>query len=98
MLTHPHIPERSGFPSAVRGAGAARSGVPSGFFGTFGVAYPSHCAASDGSNARASRSVGKRVLRDVSAILGCTVMVDSETDDVCRHDSPQVRVLGYSLA
>src|SRR5579883_2470991 len=33
-VTHPHIPEKSGFPSAVRGAGAARLGFPSGVRGT----------------------------------------------------------------
>src|SRR5580658_5352502 len=46
MFTHPHIPDRSGFPSAVRGAGAARLGFPSAVCGTLGVAYPSHWAES----------------------------------------------------
>src|SRR5580698_9354830 len=46
MFTHPHMPDRSGFPSAVRGAGAARLGFPSAVCGTFGVAYPSHWAES----------------------------------------------------
>ena len=37
MLTHPHMPDKSGFPSAVRGAGASRFGLPSGVCGTPGV-------------------------------------------------------------
>ena len=36
-VSHPHIPERSVFPSAVRGAGAERFGLPSGVRGTSGV-------------------------------------------------------------
>src|SRR6516165_7953463 len=39
-----HIPERSGLPSAVRGAGALRSGRPSDVLGTPAVGYFSHCA------------------------------------------------------
>src|SRR5579871_1980351 len=38
ILIHPHIPERSGLPSPVRGVGAERLGVPSAFFGTSFVA------------------------------------------------------------
>src|SRR5688572_21405380 len=41
------IPDRSGLPSAVRGAGAERFGLPSGPFGTFGVGCNGHCADSD---------------------------------------------------
>src|SRR4029434_164049 len=39
------IPERSGLPSAARGAGAARFGVPSGRGGTPAVGYLIHFAA-----------------------------------------------------
>src|SRR5271167_3149396 len=39
----PHVPEKSGLPSAVRGVGAVRSGFPSGVFGT-PVGYDGHCA------------------------------------------------------
>src|SRR5439155_1013431 len=38
------IPERSGLPSGVRGAGAVRFGFPSGIRGTPAVGYFSHCA------------------------------------------------------
>src|SRR5688572_24798509 len=38
------IPERSGLPSAVFGAGALRFGEPSGSRGIPGVLYPCHCA------------------------------------------------------
>src|SRR5882762_9491026 len=52
-------PVRSGLPSAVRGAGAAMLGVPSGRRGVPGVGYLSHCAAavverSDAKSARAA--------------------------------------------
>src|SRR5204862_2773725 len=39
------IPEKSGLPSAVRGAGADRSTIPSAFRGTPAVGYFNHCAA-----------------------------------------------------
>src|SRR5438128_6314185 len=45
-LIHCHRPERSGLPSAVRGAGAVRFGLASGVRGMPGVGYFSHCAAS----------------------------------------------------
>ena len=40
-----HRPERSGLPSAVRGAGAVRFGLPSAVRGMPGVGCFSHCAA-----------------------------------------------------
>src|SRR5688572_27168338 len=40
-------PEKSGLPSAVRGAGAARSGSPLGSFGTPAAGITSHCAERD---------------------------------------------------
>src|SRR5437879_12649015 len=40
-----HMPERSGLPSAVRGAGAVRFGLPSAVRGMPGVGWFSHCAA-----------------------------------------------------
>src|SRR6266705_3532317 len=40
------IPDKSGLPSAVRGAGAARFGLPFALRGMPGVGYFSHCAAS----------------------------------------------------
>src|ERR1700720_1687762 len=39
-----HTPERSGFPSAVRGAGAVRFGLPPEVRGMPGVGRFSHCA------------------------------------------------------
>src|SRR5262245_11351664 len=38
------IPEKSTFPSAVRGVGASRTGLPSAVRGTPGVGYDAHCA------------------------------------------------------
>src|SRR6266699_834232 len=46
-----HRPERSGLPSAVRGAGAVRFGLPSAVRGMPGVRYCAHCAASGVTNA-----------------------------------------------
>src|SRR4051812_23884061 len=41
-----HSPDRSGLSSSVRGAGAARFGLPSGVRGKPGVEWCSHCAPS----------------------------------------------------
>src|ERR1041385_268443 len=43
-VTHPYMPVKSGCPSAVRGAGAAILGLPSGPLGTPAVGYPRYCA------------------------------------------------------
>src|SRR5438128_777983 len=43
-VSQPHMPLRSGLPSAVRGAGADRFGLPSAVRGTPGVGYSSHWA------------------------------------------------------
>src|SRR5438093_13202872 len=43
-VSQPHMPLRSGLPSAVRGAGADRFGLPSAARGTPGVGYSSHWA------------------------------------------------------
>src|SRR5258705_3904349 len=45
------MPERSGLPSAVRGAGALRFGLPSAPFGTPGFECSAHCADSDAEKA-----------------------------------------------
>src|ERR1700686_1163784 len=45
-----HTPEKSGFPSAVRGVGAVRSGFPSAVFGT-PEGYKGHCAKASGAAA-----------------------------------------------
>src|SRR5678815_68207 len=37
------MPDRSGRPSGKRGAGAVKSGLPSGFLGMPSVGYRSHC-------------------------------------------------------
>jgi hypothetical protein len=42
-----HSPERSGFPSAVFGAGAERFGLPSGIRGIPAVGYFNHCGADE---------------------------------------------------
>src|SRR5262249_17258578 len=45
------IPDRSGLPSVVRGAGAVRSGLPSAVRGVPGAGWSIHCAASGVANA-----------------------------------------------
>ena len=50
-VTISHRPDRSGWPSAVRGAGAVRFGLPSAVRGMPGVGYCTHCAASGVTNA-----------------------------------------------
>src|SRR5678816_1397487 len=47
------IPEKSTLPSAVRGVGASRFGLPSAIRGTPGVGYDGHCAPSEGDTATA---------------------------------------------
>ncbi|HKE82693.1 MAG TPA: hypothetical protein VKB50_03025, partial [Vicinamibacterales bacterium] len=42
------MPEKSTLPSAVRGVGASRFGLPSAARGTPGVVYDGHCANSVG--------------------------------------------------
>ena len=39
-----HVPEKSGFPSGIRGAGAFRSGLPSAVNGVGNARYSCHCA------------------------------------------------------
>src|SRR5260221_85543 len=46
-----HIPDRSGLPSVVRGAGAVKSDLPSGVLGTPAVGYGGHCAHTEGAMA-----------------------------------------------
>ena len=41
------MPEKSTFPSGVRGAGASRIGLPSAVRGTPGVGYDGHCALNE---------------------------------------------------
>ena len=69
MLVHPHIPEKSGFPSAVRGTGAERLGFPSGVRGTPAVAYPSHWAESAAGVAAKMNAAAQRQTGRVGVIL-----------------------------
>src|SRR5580692_2554789 len=57
-----HRPERSGLPSAVRGAGAVRFGLPSAVRGMPGVGRLSHCAAT-----------GLLIARSTSAVLNSAI-------------------------
>ncbi len=70
------MPERSGLPSAARGAGAARFGLPSGSRGTPGVGYLSHCA--DTGTARLATTA--------TAAHTCEVFIGSSRDSGrCYH-------------
>src|SRR6188474_3824875 len=57
------IPERSGLPSAVRGAGAERFGRPSGKRGIPGVGYLIHCADTAFETARTNAPIA--MMRDM---------------------------------
>src|SRR5262249_46451520 len=62
-------PERSGLPSADRGAGAERLGLPSGVLGTPPVGRAGHCAVSGDSDAeRTIKLVSVFILPSPSAI------------------------------
>ena len=50
------MPEKSTLPSAVRGVGASRIGLPSAARGTPGVGYDGHCATSVGDMATKAAS------------------------------------------
>src|SRR5215471_11049699 len=50
------MPDKSGLPSTVRGAGADRLGRPSDVFGTPAVGYVSHCAETVRGTETATRS------------------------------------------
>src|SRR5690348_2160482 len=55
-------PERSGLPSASRGAGAVRFGLPSGVRGSPAVGTFSHCAETQVQTANAARAVLRIIL------------------------------------
>src|SRR5262245_36819646 len=60
------MPDKSGFPSAVRGVGAFMSGLPSRVLGTPAVGYVTHCAYREaGSTRRDVTSANVRVAFDV---------------------------------
>ncbi len=81
ILIQPHIPDRSGLPSAVRGAGAARLGVPSDFFGTSFVGYPSHWPCKAGVMASAKSTAVESTLVGPGTIRNCTVMSTPESEN-----------------
>ena len=73
------MPERSGFPSRVRGVGPRRLGLPSAVFGTFGVGNDGHCADSDGASTfAATRTITAAACRDIRAILRRSLVQDTE--------------------
>src|SRR5205814_8840240 len=75
-----HIPEKSGLPSAVLGAGASRFGVPLVLRGTPALGYFSHCATTDVAIAQHS-AVPARVTivreRRVLVLVGALVIAAS---------------------
>src|SRR6187431_2709550 len=83
------MPDKSTLPSAVRGAGPARSGFPS-FRGTSGVGYDGHWAANDAENASATAAA--------TAVREYTVMRPPEIGRRNRsqglYDGAPVAVMG----
>src|SRR5437867_7629167 len=73
-VSQPHMPLKSGFPSAVRGVGAVMSGLPSAVRGTPGVGYSSHWAeAAAGS---AITKAAKYVRRNPTGIAWSSLLSD----------------------
>src|SRR5439155_8475044 len=73
-LSASQMPEKSGFPSRVRGAGALRFGAPEARRGTPGVSILNHCAdtgavSSASTPAIAAARVMARHLTAISAVL-----------------------------
>src|SRR5438132_14005944 len=76
-----HTPERSGCPPAVRGERAARFGLPSRPFGTPGVGWLIHWAAT-GADHRQTMHSATDFIGDLGSILHlCSV----GTRSPCRH-------------
>jgi hypothetical protein len=73
------MPDKSGLPSGVRGAGADRFGLPSGSRGIPGVGKLSHCAktAVGTSDSAKTRHTARRT--------GFRRMRDSRVEDYIRH-------------
>jgi hypothetical protein len=79
------MPDRSGLPSAVLGAGAPRLGAPAGVLGTPGDGYFTHCprAGEDVITSAASRAVNILVL----PCLPSRAVMTPPAVDVVRRDS-----------
>jgi hypothetical protein len=58
------MPEKSGLPSVVRGAGPSRFGLPSVVLGTLDVGNAGHCAES-GQDAAAKTAITPAVQNDI---------------------------------
>src|SRR5437867_5742592 len=63
-----HTPDRSGFPSDVRGAGAARSGFPFVNLGIPGVGNSKNCASNGGNIAITIRAASQIAISSVQKI------------------------------
>src|SRR4030095_17253477 len=95
------IPERSGLPSAARGAGAARFGVPSGRCGTPAVGYLIHCAGAGTDSKTAMSGMANDCRIDFVPILQAPLRWAEDTptaaagektqliQDVCLRDQTQ---------
>src|SRR5262245_42435511 len=76
-----HTPDRSGVPSAVRGAGAVRLGLPSGVRGRPGVEYLNHCAPSGALTAINSIVTIRRFIRPPHSYQRSLSLVRNATED-----------------
>ena len=100
LSTNFQIPERSGLPSGVRGAGAVRSGFPSAVFGTPAVARAGHCAKSpEDADARSIAAAAKSFLRLTGPFIEGTHQLTprrhacQSTERLCR---PAIECVGVS--
>src|SRR5213078_367143 len=78
------IPDKSGLPSAVRGAGAARFGLPFGVRGMPGVGYFSHCAASVVVSAN-------KIITNTMGFIGHLPAAKGGNDTSTKKEQPQKR-------
>src|SRR5436190_13135843 len=78
-----HIPEKSGLPSVVLGAGASRFGVPLLLWGAPAVGYFSHCASTGvevAHNSAAAAKVAREPERRILVFEATLVITASSFD------------------
>src|SRR5262245_57134173 len=82
-------PERSGLPSGVRGAGAARFTLPSGVRGKLAVGWFNHCAEAGALSATMMRAIaGAFITGECQRATMVACPLKTESIAACAHFSP----------